>query len=422
MDVMKPWHLMADTGAILVIVLGFSAGTAPAQSGPDKKLIQELRLDANAEDFPALQTFFVGPNGCIAVPVYDDQQIRFYNSGGKKTGIFGRKGSGPGEFRNLIQRAGWIGDTLWVYDNALRRITYVSPTATLVRSEILAPKLNAGMRGGSGEPLGPEAVLMFQPSAVSAAGVITGAAMLAAGESNGALKTRSVVMTTTSDGADHLVIAPLPLNEDVSVTYRPGGGEASFTAAVPFVFAPITEYSADGNRVAFLTAMQSRTGSSYTITVLNVGRVTRSSLAQRETPKAAPVDTVFSRTYAVPVLPIARATMDSALETFGALRADGRPRFPPGIGDKLRELANGKAPQAYAPVTGLVLGLDHTTWILLRKTAAGTPAVALDERGSVVARMTVPPRARIVQASRARVWVLETDDDGLASIVRYALK
>jgi hypothetical protein len=407
----------------LAIILLLSASAAPAQSSPERKLVRELRLDATAEDFPALQTFFVGSDGRTAVPIYDDQQIRFYDALGKKSGVFGRKGSGPGEFRNLTQRAGWVGDTLWVYDNALRRITYVSPAASLVRSEILAPKLNAAMRSGAAEPLGPEAILMFQPSAISSGGVVIGPAMIGVGESSGAMKTRSVVMATTSDGGGHVVMAPLPINEDVSVTYRPGGGEASFTAAVPFAFAPITEYSADGSRVAFLTATQARAGSSYTVTVLNLGRVSRASLeSQRAVSKAAMVDTVFSRTYAVPALPIPRGVVDSALETLRAPRADGRPRFPPGIADKLRELAGARAPQAYPPVTGLVLGLDQTTWVLLRKTAAGTPAIALDDRGTVVAQITVPLKSRMVQATRGRVWMLESDDDGLSSIVRYALK
>src|SRR3954464_7919991 len=120
---------------LVVLALVVSAGDLVAQSSPPKRqIVEDLRLDATAEDFPDVGPVTVGPRGQIVVPISNDQQLRIYDATGKKTATFGRKGSGPGEFRRATW-FGWTGDTLWVYDTDLRRVTYVSPAATLIRTE-----------------------------------------------------------------------------------------------------------------------------------------------------------------------------------------------------------------------------------------------------------------------------------------------
>lgn len=53
------------------------------------------------------------------------QQLRLFDSQGRFLRSFGRGGSGPGEFRSL-NWMGRSGDTVFVYDSRLRRITFVT--------------------------------------------------------------------------------------------------------------------------------------------------------------------------------------------------------------------------------------------------------------------------------------------------------
>src|SRR5690606_8416264 len=87
--------------------------TAQSMSPPQVTLREDLRLDANAEDFSAVTRVSIGPRGQIAIPLYRDLHVRLYDADGRRIATVGRRGSGPGEFGSLTA-LGWIRDTLWV--------------------------------------------------------------------------------------------------------------------------------------------------------------------------------------------------------------------------------------------------------------------------------------------------------------------
>lgn len=58
----------------------------------------------------------------IAIADGDSNQVRLFNLEGDFVRLVGREGDGPGEFR-AVRRIGQFGDTLWVFDSALRRLT-----------------------------------------------------------------------------------------------------------------------------------------------------------------------------------------------------------------------------------------------------------------------------------------------------------
>lgn len=61
------------------------------------------------------------------------QYVARYDFRGRLLSRFGRKGSGPGEFQ-LPSKAGWFADTLWIYDDGLRRVQLFDRTGTFMRS------------------------------------------------------------------------------------------------------------------------------------------------------------------------------------------------------------------------------------------------------------------------------------------------
>jgi hypothetical protein len=60
-------------------------------------------------------------------------QLRFYTVSGRSIGTFGRRGQGPGEFRD-IRRVFARGDTVAVFDQSGRRASLFTPSGEFVRS------------------------------------------------------------------------------------------------------------------------------------------------------------------------------------------------------------------------------------------------------------------------------------------------
>lgn len=87
-------------------------------------------------------------DGRIVIADGGDSAVRFFSATGESLAEVGGPGDGPGEFR-LLQSLGRIaGDTIWIYDYSHRRITFVSPRASVVREVELRPPLGSGLAVG----------------------------------------------------------------------------------------------------------------------------------------------------------------------------------------------------------------------------------------------------------------------------------
>ena len=82
-------------------------------------------------------------------------------------------------------------------------------------------------------------------------------------------------------------------------------------------------------------------------------------------------------------------------------------------------LAHERMSSWYIPVETITLGLDRTVWIGLRPTDEGRSYLVLNASGDPVGTVVVPQSTRVRQARADRIWVTETDNDGLSSVVRY---
>jgi hypothetical protein len=76
-------------------------------------------------------------------------------------------------------------------------------------------------------------------------------------------------------------------------------------------------------------------------------------------------------------------------------------------------------PAVFRPVHGIVAGSDGRTWIALRPNHGERPWLVLGATGTVVGRVAVPDNVRVVVANATHLWGIETDADGVQSVVRY---
>ena len=119
---------------------------APAHGQDDQgrpwRLSAEPLLAIGRTDGPPEELFsrIVGavrlPDGRYAVADGRELRITVYDPTGRLLSVFGREGSGPGEFRSIYGI--WsIGDTLSVWDERLQRITRFSPAGDVLRTDAL---------------------------------------------------------------------------------------------------------------------------------------------------------------------------------------------------------------------------------------------------------------------------------------------
>lgn len=383
---------MRPTSLIPVLLLpGLLAAQAPL---PRKQIVEEMRIDATREDLPDVAGLRVGPSGQIAIFVYKDTHLRFYDASGKRLGVFGRKGRGPGEFDGYTS-FGWVGDTLWLYDPSQLRVTYVSPSLKLLRTETL-DHLNRMGRSEDKVPVG--AIGSFSPGAI-ANGRYVGTATMASETPNAPFHSNSRVISIPTRGAGKPTDAGAVMLASEQSWASIVATERYSMSVVPFAFYPGTVFSPDGSRFAVVTTDTAATPRDYTITLVS-----------------ARGDTVFRRTYPNRGAQIPKAVAES---TFAARFGRSSPA--------MREMGRARMPKSYPALHsfpgGVVLGNDGSVWVQTWDLpGSGSSAIMLDALGKPVLEVKLRPRTTLQAASRTALWVEETDGDGLTSVVRYRVR
>lgn len=140
--------VMTDSAGVVIATNAAALATLPEwRFAPEPELLIGV-LDGD----PALQFSFVTAgtrlrDGRLAVLDAGSHQVRFFQADGSHQRSVGRRGDGPGEF----QRAGVMlrlpGDSLAIWDEGLRRVTFLDPEGELVRSVVVPDGLNPQLLG-----------------------------------------------------------------------------------------------------------------------------------------------------------------------------------------------------------------------------------------------------------------------------------
>ncbi len=89
---------------------------------PELRLSEELRIDGHKADLVGIGAVAPHSSGNVAFVQEQDGAVLVMDATGREVDRLGRKGEDPGEFESL-RAVGWFGDTLWVWDPRLRRVT-----------------------------------------------------------------------------------------------------------------------------------------------------------------------------------------------------------------------------------------------------------------------------------------------------------
>lgn len=80
-------------------------------------------------------------DGTIVVADGGSSELRFFDAQGELVSVAGGRGEGPGEFELMATLGRAAGDSIWVYDFALRRITLFTGNGALVRTTAIGPEI-----------------------------------------------------------------------------------------------------------------------------------------------------------------------------------------------------------------------------------------------------------------------------------------
>ncbi len=389
-----------SVGAVVAMLLATGAGGLAAQRPvPVLTAKQNLRIDATDQNLSRVTFIDIASDGTIALGQDEDGLVRFFDAHGRPAGTFGHKGQGPGEF-NQMRTDGMVADTLWILDFRNNRITFISPDHRLLRS---AP-LFAALKATPSDSVGLSGTIAGIPvDGVYGDGSFISRLYLPKQAPRPswypAHATGDPVVIADARGVFRRLVAidpTIPPECEKSGSLPRNG---SWGVTVPFCYQARSVFAPDASRYGVIlgtNATGPRAG--YRLVVI-----------------ASRGDTVVNRIFDYAPIAISGHVADSMRQArLTTMRGE-----PPPMLAALKDMA---LPATYPPVHGLLLGRDGTIWIEQWAADASHHWLVLDPKGNPTGELTVPHNITIHAAERGQFWGIDTDADGLQSVVRYQVQ
>jgi hypothetical protein len=390
--------------------------SSPEQGGPELTpriapglhLVEDLRLDGHREDFSNIvDDMVLGPNGQVAVFDAWRFQLIFYDSTGRQLGTFGRQGEGPGEFKvsgttragaKASVNVGTVGDTIWTWDHAMRRLSYVSWDRTLLGTVRLNPRSFA-------QSLRSESPEGFRLTALCGDSGYLALATFRTGQQR---ETRVVHLSPAMAEVRTIASAPRQsrLRVEVASPHAP-------SAVVNSVLHDVVWRSdvAQGRCEALVVHANMRSPDPVTrITTIGPTGDTLRSIAvpaQRARVDREQAARVYRQEYAG----MRRARLSDSTPVYDVASLDAAERA---MIDAI--------PEWVPDVTHITAGTDGT--FALSRPAEGDSVAMVLYRADATERGTVRIRyfnGRVLRLTHDHLWRTEYDADGVVSVVRYRI-
>ncbi len=403
----------------------FAVVPALAQQAPDLdtsprlRLVEEVRI-GNATDpklgFSSIGAVTVDRDGNVYAFEVQEAAIRVFSPAGTLLRTIGRRGDGPGEFRDAASPIGVKGDTLWVSARGVvcgRKIMLFKRDGTLISStQMTGLRVATQNNIGVVLPMGMRADGKFVSGEASCftGGVADVPRTYAATDT---VRIPRVLFDTKGTLLDTLGwYSHLPYPRITRDTIMIEGRRHAVPTPYPDVSLIVALM--DG-RIA-VDRPYARTAAQATI------RVTRTRLAG---------DTVYSRVLRYTPTRYISARLDSI--AMGDAKNAGGFTVTNGVPTPANPFANMNAaaalirsklnyPGFQLPVSYTFLGADDGLW--LHREDDGGPShhwVLLDPQGVPRGRLDVPRPVRIVWSSGNTVWAVVPDSDDVPWLVKYRI-
>lgn len=294
--------------------------------------------------------------------------VLIYSAKGKLEAKLGRRGEGPGEFRSPTS-GGEIGDSLWVFDAQLHRVSYFSrvgrPTRDAKVPMLIGPAQSAGM-DGSGRLL-----------------VWTAFPLPGSAPQRGLIRLGGLLVRPT----------PLLIIPDDPCLARQARGPAF---SIPYCSRPYWEFSSDGKLSVLLDPVTSR----YQAT----GKVRLVEVWLRG-------DTLRTLTLDLPRQPLENKAFDSVLAKIAP-----RVGITPDAASKLVT-----KPDFLPPANWLLSDPSGAVWLGQAHPNGRIRWTSVSTEGKVVGYLETSLETRILAANGKELLVAESSPDGEERIVWWRI-
>jgi hypothetical protein len=359
------------------------------------KFASEMRIDGEAEVLEPITWIAIAPHRWVALAQPQSQTIRFFDLNGNALGQLGREGAGPAEFRNLGRWAGWMADTLWVWDPQLRRITLISPDRHFVRT-VNFSQLRMRSSRAPGLPMF-ERVLNLRSVFPNGSALVEGTPERPLPAGYDSARHQVALLHVSWEGVVNRLLDWLPPDEGMG-SWSSADGQSGAGFRFPFYPRPLVAASPDGKYLGMAIArIEGTDAGSYDVTVLQ-----------------STGDTVFASRY-----PFRREPL--SLEDAERLRQLAREAEARG-GASAAAASRARFPTLYSPITELRMGTDGSVWLQLRSTTYERAWLVLSANGEPLDTIVVPRHLRLVGADTRTLWFVQTDSLDVPSLVRYGIR
>jgi len=352
---------------------------------------ETLRIGSVDDPASSLTSFHAleeGPDGGIYTIHAQESLIRVHAPDGTPVRAIGGPGEGPGEFGTPVAM-GFRGDTLWVWDIRMRRVSYFGLDGSFLRDVPYQPRTPED--ADAGIPL-PEGLL--------ADGSFFGSRPLWARDIASGAVTHEYFMRLRSDGTVIDTIARRPVGGGTMVLSK--GGRENYTGR-PFADSPLFAMSPARMEVLFVDRTIRADDFTILVTKLAVGG-----------------DTLWSRRYAYEPVLLDAAMVDSAVLANAARVSRSGFMTVREAEAAIREQLD--VPPHMPAVGTARLGHDGSVWLALREL---DPLVSrwlvLRSDGDVLGEVSLPDRFRVITAQENEVWGRDLDEFDVPYIVRLGV-
>ena len=376
--------LFAMTRCSLLLLALFVASPVVAQTPTTSwHLVEETRYGLDKPDaLIGPGPVVVAPNGSVFVGQRASTEVVVYKPDGSFDRAIGRKGSGPGEFQS-ISTLGIVGDSLWVADANLQRLTFFSLTGRYLVSHRIDVKTRSPFAGAAVE------------------GVFLDGSMVGEAMSNASpeLALRAPLLRYTRAGVVRDTLRWLSHKNAVGLMPMRGGFRVHMLYKEPFGDAPLRSVATNGTGLVVVDRTAATT-SPATFTVTRYG------------PNGA---RLYEKPLRYSPKPLTRKTFDSTVaELTTALtqppKNAGAPP-PPFEPDWAKFKSQLYRPRYYPPVGSVVTAADGAAWLRVDDATNRAMFWVLDATGTATALVALPKGLTLHYATDTHVWAFGTQDD-----------
>jgi len=354
----------ADEGALSIAVLD------PAEA---------VRIDGTDQQLSRVTGVAILPDSAVAIAQGQQAEIRFFSWTGAATGRAGGRGQGPGEFTR-IGGVGWKGDSVWVADPGLGRLTLLTATGELGR--LIDTPEELVLRVGAGE----YRLHAYAPLGMDSTGdLVMSVDVGPAGPELGVDPGTTAIGRVGIDGTVKNIIGLIRSGRTQVSTPQ---GTAVVAFANPGYYAVDPEA---GYVVAAYSPLEGEDAESVLITAWNVRG-----------------DTLFDTRIPFEGMPVTAAMKDSVGRRI-------REVLPPVLAAAVEA---SPLPRYVPPVGRILAGRDGTVWIEWADRSGGTEYLVLDAEGQRMGTLSLPRTSRITAATEHEIWTIERNGVDVESVVR----